>query len=109
MAEQEEDEQSPTQLRVFSIVLSPPQLKLQLLCKQYLVHVIVHVLPQLAPEIQWPPQFDIGPQPLPQEVMHALTHTLEHAELPQPTLHVLKHPSVQLVKHQPSHERVEPP
>ena len=104
MAEQEEDEQSPTQLRVFSIVSSPPQLKLQLLCKQYLVHVISQLLPQLAPEIQWPAHVVIGPQPLPQEHIHALVHTLLHPELPQPTLHVLKHPSVQLVKHQLEHD-----
>ena len=103
MAEQEEDVQSPTQLRVFSIVESPPQLKLHLLCKQYLVHVISQVLPQLAP-VQWPAHVDIGPQPLPQEVMHALVHTLEHAELPQPWPHVVKQLLIQLTIHQLEHD-----
>ena len=98
MAEQEEDEQ------LALIVDSPPQLNPQLLlCKQYLVHVLSHVLPQLAPEIQCPPQFDIGPHPLPQEFIHTLTHTLVHVELPQPTPQSFKQPSVQLVKHQPEH------
>ena len=62
------------------------------------------MLPQLAPEIQWPPQFDIGPQPDPQEFIHTLTHTLSHAELPQPTPQLPKQPLVQLLKHQPEHE-----
>ena len=43
------------------------------------------------------------PQPLPQEDIHKLVHTPEHAELPQPTPHVRKQPLVQLVKHQPEH------
>ena len=97
MAEQEEDEQP------VSIVESPPQLKLQLLYKQYLVHVILQSPPQLAPEIQCPPQFDIGPQPLPQEFIHTLTHTSVHVELPQPTPQSFKQPLVQLVKHQLEH------
>ena len=104
MAEQEEDEHTPLQLRVLSIVSSPPQLKLQLLCKQYLVHVALHSSPHVAPEIQCPAHIVIGPQPLPQEHMHALVHTLLHPELPQPTAHVVKQPLVQLVKHQPEHE-----
>ena len=98
MAEQEEDEQ------LALIVDSPPQLKLQLLlCKQKYSHVILQVPPQLAPEIQCPPQFDIGPQPLPQEFIHTLTHTSVHVELPQPTPQSSKQPLVQLVKHQPEH------
>ena len=95
MAEQEEDEQ------LALIVDSSPQLNPQLLlCKQYLVHVLLHVEPQEDPEIQCPPQFDIGPQPLPQEFIHTLTHTSVHVELPQPTPQSFKQPLVQLVKHQ---------
>ena len=99
MAEQEEDVQSPIQLRVFSIVESPPQLKLQLLYKQVAVHSIPHMLP-LQRLVQWPPQVSIGPQELPQEDIHALVHTLEHPELPHPRPHVVKQPLVQLLKHQ---------
>ena len=99
MAEQEEDVQSPTQLWTFSIVWSPPQLKLQLLCKQLRVHVIPHALP-LHLLVQCPPQLARGPQELPQEHIHALVHTLLHSELPQPIPHVAKQPSVQLLKHQ---------
>lgn len=103
MAEQEEDEQPAL------IVDSPPQLKLQLLlCKQYLSHVLLHVEPQLALEIQWPPQFDIGPQPLPQEFIHTLTHISVHVESPQPTPQSFKQPLVQLVKHQPEQPLVGP-
>ena len=100
MAEQEEDVQSPTQLRTFSIVSSPPQLKLQLLlCKQYELHPIGE--PLVA--VQCPPQFDIGPQPFPQEFTHTLVHIPEHVELPQSTPQSPKQPLVQLVKHQPEH------
>ena len=98
MAEQEEDEQ------LALIVDSSPQLNPQLLlCKQYLVHVLLHVEPQEDPEIQCPPQFDIGPQPLPQEFIHTLTHTSVHVELPQPTPQSFKQPLSQLLKHQPEH------
>ena len=98
MAEQEEDEQ------LVFIVDSPPQLKPQLLlCKQYLVHVTSQVLPQLAPEIQCPEHVVLGPQALPQEFIHTLTHTSVHVESPQPTPQSFKQPLVQLVKHQPSH------
>ena len=47
-----------------------------------------------------PPQFDIGPQLEPQELIHALVHTLEQAELPHPWLHVTKQLPEQLIKHQ---------
>ena len=108
MAEQEEDEQSPTQLRTFSIVSSRPQSKLQLLCKQWSVHPIWHEPPQLLLLVQWPPHIDKGPQPLPQEHIHTLVHTLLHPELPQPTPHVCKQPLVQLLKHQPEQSAVGP-
>ena len=78
MAEQEEDEQ------LALIVLSPPQLKLQLLYKQVPVHPIWHEPPQLLLLVQWPAHVAIGPQPLLQEVIHVLVHTPEQAELPQP-------------------------
>ena len=45
--------------------------------------------------VQCPPQFDIGPQPLPQEDIHKLVHTPEHAELPQPTPQTTKQPLTQ--------------
>ena len=67
------------------------------------MHPTRHVLPPQSLLVQFPPQFDIGPHPLPQEHWHVLVHTPEHPEEPQPTLHVLKQPLVQLVKHQPSH------
>ena len=57
--------------------------------------------------VQCPPQYDIGPQPLPQEFIHALVHTSEQAEEPQPTTHVRKQPLVQSLKHQPEHEEHE--
>lgn len=47
-----------------------------------------------------PPQFDIGPQPLPQEVMQTLVHIPEHPELPHPWPHVTKQLPEQLIKHQ---------
>ena len=109
MAEQEEDVQRPTQLRVLSIVKSPPQLKPHLLYKQPSVHPILHVPPQPLPlRVQWPAHVDIGPQPLPQEVMQTLVHTPEQAELPQPWLQLPKHPPAQLaIKHKLEHESAE--
>ena len=65
------------------------------------MHPTRHVLPSQSLLVQFPAQWP--PQLTPQEVMHALVHTPEHPEEPQPTLHVLKQPLVQLVKHQPSH------
>lgn len=56
--------------------------------------------------VQCPSQFDDGPQLLPQEFIHTLTHTPEQVELPQPTPQSPKQP-VQLLKHQLSHEEVE--
>ena len=71
------------------------------------MHVITHpeLLQPLA--VQWPPQFDIVPQPWPQEDMHILVHTSVHAELPQPWPHVVKQLLIQLTIHQPEHERSE--
>ena len=103
MAEQEEDVQSPTQLRVFSIVSSPPQVKLQSPCKQY----ELHPRGDLEFAVQFPPQL-VPPQLFPQEHRHALVHTPEHPEDPQPLLHVAKQPLIQLVKHQLSQLEVGP-
>ena len=94
MAEQEEDVQSPTQLRVLSIVKSPPQLYPHLLYKQPSVHPIWHVPPQPL-MVQWPTHVDIGPQPLLQEVIHVLVHTPLHPSLPHPWWHVPKQPPLQ--------------
>ena len=58
--------------------------------------------------VQRPPHVVIGPQPLPQEDMHELVHTPEHAELPQLWPQVTKQPLVQLLKHQPEQLLVGP-
>ena len=100
MAEQEEDPQP----RLDLIFTSPPHSNLQLPCKQYSLHPIGEPLAA----VQFPPQLELLPQPLPQEVMQTLVHIPEHPELLQLLPQVLKQPLVQLVKHQPEQSLVGP-